>query len=130
MLPSAVAGLVPIICGVVETNLENAPDTVGRNLEDQYLQPLTSAIDRGVEHPFTDGLEAAEAMVLSEKGLELAFVWEFVQLNDNDAAKGDRGGVEGLNSAGDDALHTTDGRMRAGATQGKVQCPPSARPEG
>jgi len=28
MLPSAVAGLVPIICGVVETNLESALDTV------------------------------------------------------------------------------------------------------
>ena len=97
----------------------------GRGAEDPYRQPSASGSDRSVEHLFTAGLEAAEVVVLSEKGLESALVWEPGQLNDLDVGEGDRGGAGCLFSVGGDALHAPDGKKLEGGCSEKTFQPPS-----
>ena len=69
MLPSAVAGRVPIICGVVETNLESAPDTVAFwvGLKQEVSLAVVEADSReliaGVRHGVTPSANRIDGML-------------------------------------------------------------------
>ena len=58
--------------------------------EDQDCQPAAGGIDRGVEHPFADGLHPAEVVMFSEKALEAALIGRIYQGDDPDIIQRDR----------------------------------------